>query len=500
MLETELKYAVHPSFVTPELAGSRGLAQRELGPQELRATYYDTEDLRLARHGITLRFRSGDDEGPGWTLKLPANGAGAALARHELRFEGHQEGPPHEAQDLVTAYARLAPLDAVATLVTARRRWVLEKDGPIPVALVSDDEVTLLDGDRVLARFREVEIESAGKDASILEVLAEAMAEAGAHHSEPIPKVVRALGPRATAPPDVPEPIRADPEGPAETVLLNLLRQGTDRLLANDAGVRLGDPHSVHQMRVAARRLRSDLGTFAPLTDPAWSERLIQELRAVGSTLGLTRDLDVLRSRIEALGADLLPELAPLLEGLDDQATKARADMLAFMRGERYKELLEHVVDAARQPRLTAVAGRPAGTLLPGLVRPRYKKLEKAVRGAGRAPKPEALHRIRIHAKRLRYATEAVVDGLEKRDTRKAADLARHATKVQEVLGKHQDSIVTGDTVRSIARERSGDAGFVIAAGRLIEREAVQAQRSIEEWRGTWEKLSKSKSTSWLDP
>ena len=38
--------------------------------QTLRAVYYDSPDLRLARDGITLRHRSGD--GPArWTLKLP---------------------------------------------------------------------------------------------------------------------------------------------------------------------------------------------------------------------------------------------------------------------------------------------------------------------------------------------------------------------------------------------------------------------------------------------
>ena len=40
------------------------------------------------------------------------------------------------------------------------------------------------------------------------------------------------------------------------------------RLIANDPGVRLGkDPESVHQARVATRRLRSDLRTFRPILD-----------------------------------------------------------------------------------------------------------------------------------------------------------------------------------------------------------------------------------------
>ena len=39
--------------------------------QQLRATYYDTADLRMARNGVTLRYRTGEAETPRWTLKLP---------------------------------------------------------------------------------------------------------------------------------------------------------------------------------------------------------------------------------------------------------------------------------------------------------------------------------------------------------------------------------------------------------------------------------------------
>jgi len=55
-IETERKYDVPGGFVLPDLAGS-GSAVSMAPPdvQELAATYYDTDDLRLIGAHITLR-------------------------------------------------------------------------------------------------------------------------------------------------------------------------------------------------------------------------------------------------------------------------------------------------------------------------------------------------------------------------------------------------------------------------------------------------------------
>src|SRR5690348_12726600 len=73
MREVEAKFRVHPAFEIPPLAG-RATGVAEVGDavaQELRAVYWDTSDLRLAREGITLRHRAGEGANDGWHLKLP---------------------------------------------------------------------------------------------------------------------------------------------------------------------------------------------------------------------------------------------------------------------------------------------------------------------------------------------------------------------------------------------------------------------------------------------
>src|SRR4051812_5902697 len=122
MLEVELKLAVDGPFapaLTPERIDVSSV--EELGPLDLHATYWDTADLRLARNRVTLRHRTGEGA-PRWTLKLPALPRDIT-ARHELDFEGPGRAIPEAALDLVTAFARSAPLSPVARLRTSRRRW-----------------------------------------------------------------------------------------------------------------------------------------------------------------------------------------------------------------------------------------------------------------------------------------------------------------------------------------------------------------------------------------
>src|SRR6185503_13979689 len=84
----------------------------------------DTEDLRLARAGVTLRRRRGGHDA-GWHLKLPVGGD----SRDEVRVGDaravRRRTPPAELVGLVRALTRGARLAPVAELATARRRWRL---------------------------------------------------------------------------------------------------------------------------------------------------------------------------------------------------------------------------------------------------------------------------------------------------------------------------------------------------------------------------------------
>ncbi|MDP9270252.1 MAG: CYTH and CHAD domain-containing protein [Chloroflexota bacterium] len=486
MRERELKLAVHGAFVVPNLAddGLGVLTMSELPELALRSTYHDTSDLRLARNGVTLRYRTGEEGGPVWTLKLRVPGHDAS-ERDEHTFSGGPDEVPAGARDLVTALVRSAPILPVAALETRRRRWLLCGPAEQALAELADDEVTVLDGERVVARFRELELESRGPELDALRPIANRLRRAGAVLAEPVPKAFRALGPRAAADPDV-VPIAVSPDDPAERGVQAALATGVARLITNDAATRLGEVEGLHQMRVAARRLRSDLRTFRPLLDRDWSAGLSDELRWLGSLLGTVRDADVQLERLDRIAADLLPALDPLLTRFRRRRDDGRGELLAALGSERYRNLLERLVDAVRSPLVNSDAARLVASALPPLVQRAWKALEpeaESVRGGG---PEERYHAVRIKVKRVRYAAEAIAPALGA-EGRPVGRLAEVAAALQDQLGTmHDDAVMQTEALATV--EGHPDPEFALAAGRLIERCAASVAGAKTRYPKLWSK------------
>ncbi|MGZ8763715.1 MAG: CYTH and CHAD domain-containing protein, partial [Acidimicrobiia bacterium] len=452
-------------------------------PLLLQATYFDTDDLRLARAGASLRYRNHD----GWTVTLPGVVVDGMLVRGEHRIDGRVGTPPDAAVDLLRGYVRTARLGAVARLRTRRDRIdLVDLDGK-PQAEVVDDEVSVLDGRRVAARFRELEVEVIeSAPPSVAAEVVERLREAGAGDPDPTPKIVRALGPRALAPPDIAPLVPATPGGPAAHVVRNTIAGSVRRLIAHDAGVRLGDdPEFVHQARVATRRLRSDLRTFRSLLDPEGVAALRVELRWVGAELGAVRDTEVLIELLRAKTLQLPEQDRAAADGLVARLVTTwenqRIELLGAMRSERYCQLLDRLVDAANgNIPFTDLADHTAGTVLPPLVDGPWKHLRSAVDALEPDPADEALHDIRIRAKRCRYAAEAVVSVAG----RPARRFARRIAAIQEVLGDHHDAIVAETWLRDAAARATPSEAF--AAGQLAGLERVDEAAARAAWPQAW--------------
>src|SRR3954470_4530101 len=359
MIERELKLSVPPRFRPPDLDGvMEGVTAAPLEPLSLRATYYDTRDLRLIRWGITFRYRSGE----GWTVKLPSTSSSEMLSRQELRFDGGPRRLPADALDLLRAHTRRTPLEAVARMRTVRRPVELRDESGDRVAEVEDDEVSVFDGRRVAERFRELEIELAdGFDGdALLAATLERMQSQGATTAPPVPKLVRAVGPMALEPPEV-HADEVDESATAGDVVASAIARSVSRFLRHDPGVVLGDdPEDVHQARVALRRLRSDLRTFGPLLDEEWAAHLRSEARWLGGLLGEGRGPDVLHDALMR-EADALPyqdaaALRAMLVELETARSQARTRLLAARRTDRFLDLCEEMVAAARAPAFTELA------------------------------------------------------------------------------------------------------------------------------------------------
>jgi CHAD domain-containing protein len=247
--------------------------------------------------------------------------------------------------------------------------------------------------------------------------------------------------------------------------------------------VRLGaDPEELHKQRVATRRLRSLVRSARPvLDDPIRAERLRDELRWLGALLGEVRDRDVL---IDYLVAELatLEEAAAfgaVLELLDGERDEAREQLIGAFDGPRYATLLAQ---------LERLPGLKEGASLERVAADDYRRLRRAARRLDAKATDEELHRLRIRAKRARYAAEAV--GAKKEFVDRAKDL-------QDVLGEHQDAVVAEERIRDLLARVRGTGRTALAAGRLIERQRLRRANARRAWPKAWKRLERAGDAAW---
>lgn len=521
--ETERKYDVDDATVLPTLRGVGEVAAvRQAVAYDLEAVYYDTAGLDLLRRRITLRRRTGGKDA-GWHLKLPAQGD----ARTEIRLpldtptesggtalsESAQSEVPPALLEPVRAIVRDRPLHAIARLRTRRLSYLLLSAGEVELAEVCDDSVTAerLIQDSETQVWREWEVELVDGGETLLDAVEEALTSAGASRSESPSKLARTLG--DVVPPSGTEPSTTGPDTAPDTrpargvdVLRTHLAQHTARLLQEDARVRADRPDSVHQLRIAARRLRSALTTYRPILVRQSTDPIREDLRWLGQGLGPARDAQVLREHLDALLADQPAELvmgpvAARIHGELGRASQAgRRQGREVLGSQRYFRLLDSLDALVESLPVRAEAHEPAEDVVARLVARDTKRLRAAVRDIGPRDEQEtgehdrALHEARKKAKRLRYAADSATPVLGRR----AEKHGKAARKVQRALGRHQDAVVARATLREFAVQAhlAGENAFTF--GRLHALEEWRAAEAERDFDKAWKKIRHRKVRRWL--
>jgi CHAD domain-containing protein len=275
------------------------------------------------------------------------------------------------------------------------------------------------------------------------------------------------------------------------------LAKGLQRLLEYDPGARRGAAEGVHRMRTAARRLRSELRLYRDLLDGDWSEPIVQDLQWLGRSLGAVRDADVLRDRLRESAGELLGDLGPLFQTLDQRHRAAATDLRETLESQRYHQLLDRLSQVSEDPCLGENACEPCARTLPPLVGKSWKRLRELGRAVDLSDSDEEYHTVRKRAKRARYCAESVAPALDSDCASAARRFARRANRVQDVLGEHQDATVACKEIARIAAEDPGDAAFPLAAGRLLERQAIAARAARTEFFKAWQRLDRKKNRRW---
>lgn len=468
--ETERKYDVPAHFTLPTFTGAGGIqAAGDAETHELDATYYDTEDLRLARNKRTLRKRSGGSDA-GWHLKTPGDGS----SRTEHRLPDNPD-IPDELRAEVRSIVRSRELAPVARLRTRRIETPLKDgDGRVLALIAQDDVGAETDGRE--QRWQELEVELVEGDNALLDAVEGLLRAAGATPAAGPSKLARALGDRLSSPP------RRRPRKKISPVL-RYAREQRDAIAEHDAGVRAGDAEAVHKMRVATRRLRSTLKTFKASFEPQRAATLRGELKWLADSLGGVRDAQVLRQKLGA-AAERFPTVADeLRERLGGDIERGREALVTDLDSDRYLALLDLLDDVIDNP-------EPDD---PGALSKARKVLRKADRllDEARAGGEDAeLHEARKSYKQARYAVETFAGEAGK----PGKNLVKALTELQDTLGAHQDSVVAREVLREAAR--AGADAFPY--GILHARQERVGEETLEGLPKVVEASRKTKLRAWL--
>jgi CHAD domain-containing protein len=498
--EIERKYEATVDTRLPDLTRVADVAAVDhRGVMELDAVYYDTEDHRLAADALTLRRRTGGADA-GWHLKFPV----ASGIRDEIRAP-LSDTLPDSLAGLLRSRVRETELVPVVRLLSTRDvHHLLDADGAL-LAELSVDEVRAerLTGGSGTAAWTEIEVELADDgDPAFLGAVERRLRKGGVRPSAAPSKLARALD--ETAPKGKQRPKGGGKPRPrtAGDHILAYARDQITAIVALDPAVRRDLPDSVHQMRVATRRLRSVFRTYRKILDRAVTDPIGDELKWLAAELGVDRDQEVLDERFGTRIADLsrILVLGPVRGRLRIWSTARRSGSrhrtVGVLDGKRYLALLDTLDAFLAAPPLLPAADRSPQDALPRAVLKDYARLATRIGHALDLPagpkRDVAMHQARKAAKRARYAGEAATPALGK----PAKKFAKRMKAVQTVLGDHQDSVVARDALRTLAAQAHAAGESAFTWGLLYGHEEATAAARERELPGVWERASRPKLRS----
>lgn len=236
------------------------------------------------------------------------------------------------------------------------------------------------------------------------------------------------------------------------------------------------DAESVHQMRVGLRRLRSALGMFEDII--ACPAVIQEELKQLAARLGAARDWQVLAgSTLDRVAGHAMKEvdIGKLVAAAHENASRLRAEaaeevasldytrlqlqLAEWLSGKHWRESL----DDGAAGKLDSPVSKFAKSML--------KRNERRLLKRGKAlddNEPESRHRVRIAAKKARYASEFFASLYPKKRVRRYLSAL---SAMQEELGWLNDAAVAAELLAqlqlakpSAAIEASFARGYLTAS------------------------------------
>jgi CHAD domain-containing protein len=268
-----------------------------------------------------------------------------------------------------------------------------------------------------------------------------------------------------------------EPEMSSGAALRVLMAHGLSVLLANTEALHEGrDPEFVHQARVALRRMRSAL-RLLDRKHRDFPEPLANELRWVGQALGAARDWDVLvESTLPAMLAAATEALRTRMRTLYRRAIWRRDQehrkAVAALSSARFARLALRLQAWTMTP---APKGGRLARRAPKVLARAHARLFDAARSFA-ALSPQRRHRVRILAKRLRYALDVMSVALPAEPTER---YVKALAELQDVLGALNDVAVARGALHNISSSTSVRAVVTNWLAEQEHRELSEAEQRL---------------------
>jgi triphosphatase len=497
--EVELKLSATPAAWT---AVRRHHALTEANAGRARSTvvisrYYDTPTHDLHQRGIALRLRR---RGARWLQTVKGAGDAAAGMHRRTEYEWPLSRASLEPAKLAeTPWAELfanasGRLAAVfSTEVRRTERALKFEDGTR--AMLSFDQGAVRAG-RKRAPLCEIEIELIDGDARRLYDLALALC---ADIPLTLAHASKADQGYALATSRPPRPMRAGkvalaPDVAAPQALAAIATDCLGQIDGNAEVLRAGrDGEFLHQLRVGVRRLRSLLKFAAGMHDAAEIAAIDRGLVALSQVFGPARDWDV-------FATGTLAAIAPHLDDKEKQGFH-RLRLRASRRRRLHRAAAQAEAGSQRFTCLLLALGRlriglelaapdlPATALAYDALARSERRLRKRGKRLRQADAPTR-HRVRVAAKKLRYAAEFF------------APLFRHAganayidalAKLQGTLGHLNDMAAATRLIDELLAPARNDVELSRAAGIVRGWTAAMSARELERLPKSWRQFAKAK-------
>ncbi len=450
----------------------------------LRSIYYDTPDLALHRAGIVLRMRHEGRARPLMCIKFDVTAGSALFHRHEIEVTAEGPEPDIDLFGKKTArrlkrLLRGLPLEAkFETAVTRRVRTAAAGESLIEAAF-DEGHVVLPDGRKEPLCELELELKS-GKAGDLFDLARRLAAE----HPLRLDVTSKSEKGFALLKTEAAKPVKAQrvalqPGADDKSVVREILSSATHHFTANWEALRTGDdPESIHQARVALRRMRTAFRMFERVIPLDELSALKEEAGRIAAGFGRARDLDALLDVAAAIPpqAGAGAGLQSLMAEVRRQRSEAFAASRALLDRAAVTDFVLRVeAFASSVPALPVPPGEAAGVMLSWL----YRRVKKRGRRIARQNEEER-HRLRIALKDLRYGIE-FFSGLHGHEAR-AKRMAEAAAVLQDILGRGNDAAVGAVLAREVAHPLGPDGAVAasylagwMARGAVLERDGLRA-------------------------